>query len=685
LCFRALVANEFWRFKVNSKGQLWSKLLQMHPCTDYQPLIQDGAFIDKKVKFIDIFQPIVDSFFPHPVNHLLLDLMILTFKGQLTSYTIKRKKVLEMKRKIEMKQIRRLKLILLLPLIISLNSCGDLFEDSTTSDEEVVLVPNADTHEEASDYTWDTSSEIQITLNGGSISINSGVATINGSTITFTVAGTYHVAGSLSNGQLVVNAGENDLVRIILDGVDISHSSSAPIYIKNCAKTILVLNEGSENFLTDGSTYTYEDAEEEEPNATLFSKQNLSICGTGSLTIDANFNDAINTKDGLVIQNGNFTITAADDGIRGKDYLLVHDGTFNIISNGDALKSDNEDDASMGFITIDKGTYQLVAGGDAIAAQTDVDITYGDFIIQSGGGSSSYTSSLSAKGIKGTVSVCIEGGNFNLNAADDALHTNGYLTTYGGNYTINSGDDALHADVGLIVNGGIFDIQKCYEGLESKTITLNEGTVLLVAGDDGINAADGSTTTEGPGGGMVSTGTCSFTMSGGFIAVESTGDGVDVNGSVVMSGGTLLINGPTSNGNAALDYDGSFSISGGFLVAVGSSGMAQAPGTSSTQKSVLVNLTSTQSAGSLVHIQNASGTELLSFKPTKKYQSVAFSSPALESGSYDFYLGGSHSGTASYGLYTDGTYSAGTKYTSFTVSSVVTKVGSTSGGGGGGW
>jgi hypothetical protein len=156
--------------------------------------------------------------------------------------------------------------------------------------------------------------------------------------------------------------------------------------------------------------------------------------------------------------------------------------------------------------------------------------------------------------------------------------------------------------------------------------------------------------------------------------VDAAGDGVDANGSIVMTGGVVIVHGPTANNNGPLDYDSSFKITGGFLLAAGSSGMAQIPGTSSTQNSVLLTFSAAQQAGTLFHIQGSDGKEILSFKPSKKYQSVAFSSPALVKGSsYDVYLGGSSTGTVTDGLYQDGTYTAGTKNTTFTISGVVTK------------
>jgi hypothetical protein len=367
-------------------------------------------------------------------------------------------------------------------------------------------------------------------------------------------------------------------------------------------------------------------------------------------------------------------VNAKDDGIRGKDYLVVEDGNITVKAGGDGLKSDNETDATLGYVLIKNGNISITSGGDGINAQTDALVSDGNITITSGGGSSQYSASLSAKGIKGVASLIIDDGNFTINSADDALHSNGSLNVNGGVFSIATGDDGLHADKALTVNGGDINITKSYEGIESRTvITVNNGTIRITSSDDGVNVAggvDGSGMRDDP---FAVDGNCFLYINGGYMAVNAVGDGLDSNGSIVMAGGTVLVNGPTNNANGALDH-GSFKMTGGLIIAAGSSGMAQAPGgTTSTQYSVLVNLRSTQSAGTIFHVQTSDGVEVLTFKPAKNYQSVAFSSPLLTKGSsYAIYLGGSSTGTASDGLYTDGTYAAGTSYGTFSISSAVT-------------
>lgn len=270
----------------------------------------------------------------------------------------------------------------------------------------------------------------------------------------------------------------------------------------------------------------------------------------------------------------------------------------------------------------------------------------------------------------------IDGGTFTINTDDDAVHSNGSIIINGGTFSLASADDGLHADLALTVNSGDINVVQSYEGLESAVITINNGNIRVAASDDGINVAGG---VDGSGIGrdmFASTGSNYLYINGGYVYVDAGGDGIDVGGSFEMTDGVVVVNGPTEQMNGALDYDGDFKMTGGFIVAAGSSGMAEAPGTSSSQLSMLVYLTSSQSAGTLIHIQNSAGEDVLTFAPAKSYQSVAFSSPELVNGeTYTVYTGGSATGTAVDGLYQDGTYTAGSQEATITISSTVTTVG----------
>lgn len=252
-----------------------------------------------------------------------------------------------------------------------------------------------------------------------------------------------------------------------------------------------------------------------------------------------------------------------------------------------------------------------------------------------------------------------------------------------------SGDDGIHADTNLQINSGEINITNSYEGIESAVIIINGGSIHLVASDDGINVAGGADSSAMGGrpgqNNFANLSNYRLSINGGYTYVDAAGDGLDANGSIEMTNGIVIVNGPTANNNGALDYDGGFVITGGYLVAAGSAGMAQAPDTSSTQNSVIYNFAATQPAGTIVHIADADGNNLLTFTPLRQYQSIVLSSPALINGeTYTVYGGGSADGTVSDGLYTDGTYTTGTAVESFTISGVVTSAGVATRGFGGG-
>jgi hypothetical protein len=551
---------------------------------------------------------------------------------------------------------------------------------------------------------------IVITL-GDTITVSGPGAVVDDSKITIFSSGTYSLSGTLDDGQIIVNTPSEDkeTVKLILNGVDITCSTSAPIYVINAEKTAIDLADGSENYIADGDYYLLEDSEADEPNAAVFSKDDLAINGNGSLAINANYNNGIQSKDDLEINGGNITVNAVNDGIKGRDSITIKSGNITVVAGGDGLQSNNDEDSERGYISIDGGTFDITAGEDGIQAETILTISGGDIDISSGGGSANAISrgndfgnpwgnrdmgtedtgdsddSDSTKGLKAGIGVTIAGGTIDIDSCDDSVHSNDRITVENGTLTLSSGDDGMHADSTLEINGGDINITKCYEGLESAVITINNGNIHVVASDDGINAVssdDGSTAGGWPmPNDFESSGNNHLYINGGYIVFDAAGDGIDVNGQIDMTGGTVIVNGPTQNYNGALDYLGAFKVTGGFLVAAGSSGMAQAPTISSTQYSVMLNLPSVQPAGTMIHIESEDGEEVLTFVPTKAYQSVVLCSPELEnSTTYIVYTAGSSTGAVADGLYSGGTYAAGTQLTDFTVSSVVTAIGSSGGG-----
>ncbi|MBN1147186.1 MAG: carbohydrate-binding domain-containing protein [Anaerolineales bacterium] len=542
-----------------------------------------------------------------------------------------------------------------------------------------------------------------ITLEGDSIALQGSGATVTGSIVAINSAGTYNLSGVLNDGQVRVHTQDEGAVTLILDGVDITCSSSAPLYISDADKAVITLADGTENFITDGAAYFYENAESDEPNAAIFSNDDLTINGNGSLTVQANYKNGIASKDDLKITGGDIRVNAVNDGIRGRDSIAVKDGAITVEASGDGLQSNNDEDAEKGYVSIEGGVFNITAGMDGIQAETALLVSGGEIDIQSGGGSANSSSaenwgnwgmgnnaaddssSESAKGLKAGVDLAVTGGAIQIDSSDDSIHSNGSLTISGGEILLASGDDGVHSDSTLEINGGTLDITRSYEGIESAAITINGGDIRVVSNDDGVNTAggvDGSAVNGRPGQNpFAESGNYDLSINGGRLVIDAEGDGLDVNGTITMSEGVVIVNGPTNNGNGALDYLGAFNISGGLLVAAGSSGMAQAPSATSSQYSVMHNFQSPQAAGTLVHIESQDGEEILTFAPAKEYQSIVLSSPELENGStYVIYSGGSSSGAVVDGLYIGGNYTPGAQATSLTITSMVTGAGSFGGG-----
>ena len=573
--------------------------------------------------------------------------------------------------------------LLILALLLSALIVGCSVSGAQTAEQVTVLT--ADT-QQASDgsvgqisiesvaqvSTQDLQQMATIALSGSGASAEGGGVTIDGSAVTITAGGVYTLTGTLSDGQIVVDAGKDDTVELVLSGVSIASSGSAAIYAKQADLTIVTLADGTVNTLSDGSSYVYADASTDEPNAALFAKDDLTIRGTGALTVYGNYLNGIVSKDDLVIESGTMTVEAQNHGVRGKDSVTILDGVLTITAGNDGIQSNNAEDAARGYVLIGGGTISITAAHDGIQAETSLSVSGGTLSIQSGGGytTESYSTEESYKGLKSGGTIGITGGGIAINSLDDAIHASDTVSVSGGVLSLMSRDDGIHADGTVNITGGDVDIQICYEGIEGAVINIRGGTISMLADDDGINAADAAASGQGdrmgqPGGrGSSGSSSLQVNISGGVIVIDAYGDGVDSNGVITMSGGELYISGSLSSGNGAIDYDSSFNMSGGVLAAAGATGMAQAPDSSSSQPSVFLYFASTQVAGSTYLLTNDSGTVLLSYAPGKEFQCIVFSAPELSAGS-------SYSICES----TDGTLDNATLLYNFTLSSTITSVG----------
>lgn len=346
----------------------------------------------------------------------------------------------------------------------------------------------------------------------GSTSTDASVR-IDGQTVTITQAGTYQIAGTLDDGALIVESGENAKITLVLGGVSIKNSTGAAIQIATADDVTIELEEGTTNVLQSGEEVDIATATESEEasGGALQSKADLKIKGKGSLTVLGYLNNGIHCTKDLKIKNGNISVTALGHGIKGKKSVTVSGGTVTVTSGKDGITSDETENEEKGFVTIEDGEIIITSAGDGVSAETTLTVTGGVISIISGGGSAnaqqktdnmrdwwdfdnsaSDDNSVSCKGLKAGKAMMISGGSITIDAQDDALHTDGDMTISGGECILSTGDDGAHAALSLTVLGGKITVLTSYEGLEANQITLADGELDITATDDGINANGGS-------------------------------------------------------------------------------------------------------------------------------------------------------------------------------------------------
>lgn len=495
------------------------------------------------------------------------------------------------------------------------------------------------------DASYDESSATKVALSGSSAIIDGAGAAIQNGVLTISEAGVYVLSGDLS-GSVVVEAPEDAKVQIVLANASIQSPDGPAIYVKQADKCFLTLADSSSNQVEDSAVYTLAEGQD-EPDSAIFSKCDLTIQGSGSLSVSGNYLNAVKSKDDLVVSGGDIDVSAVDSGLVGRDKVGIAAGSIRISSGGDGVKSTNDEDASKGFITVDGGSLQIEAQG---------------------------------KGIKATSILRVAGGSVSVVSTDDSLHSNGDVHVIGGDLSLSSGDDGVHADSVLQIDGGDLLVSESCEGLEGQAIYLSDGTVRVVSSDDGLNAASsnesdgasdrfdlsdlqgsepqgddrpqgdeqrdgepaGAQGGEQPGGGQPGGGrgdmqvggmdadsSCAIVISGSYLVVDAQGDGIDSNGSLEVAGGTVLVSGPSDSANGSLDYGTTASISGGTVIACGSSGMA-ASFTEGTQAFAMANVKG--EAGSSIVLLDSNGNAVASFTAARSFDCVVVSSPLIGDG-----------------------------------------------------
>ena len=532
----------------------------------------------------------------------------------------------------------------------SLKKTDSAYSGTSVSDEDMFT-------ERDLDASYEESSSAKIALADGATKSDSDNVKTDGDAVEITGEGTYIISGTLTNGRIIINAKDSDKIQLVLNGANINCDTGAAIYVKQADKVFITLAPSSENTLSNKREFVAVD--DNNIDSVIFSKSDLTLNGSGKLTVNAAYGHGIVSKDDLVLTGGEYSITSEKQALSGKDSIRVADGTYTLNAGKDGLHSENTDDTSKGFIYIANGTFDITCDCDGIDASGTVTVKNGSVNITSGGGSENaekkseeffpggrnqqnqsaeqtteQSDSVSAKGIKADGNLTIVSGEFSINSADDAIHSNSSITVSGGTYKILTGDDGIHADANLTVTNGTLNIEKSYEGLEGQAINISGGTISIVSDDDGMNAAGGNDE-SGFGGKMMQDDfstdeNSSITISGGKITINASGDGIDSNGNFYVKGGEIYVSGPENDGNGALDYSGDAQITGGTIVAAGMSGMAQNFGSSSTQGSILLNVSSRSNG--VVTVKDSSGSVIISFTPEKEYNSVVISSPDIKKG-----------------------------------------------------
>ncbi|WP_156760598.1 carbohydrate-binding domain-containing protein [Microbacterium karelineae] len=420
--------------------------------------------------------------------------------------------------------------------------------------------------------------------------------------VTITEAGVYRLTGQL-DGTVTIDAPEDAQVVLVLDGVTIDAADAAAIQALSADDVAIFLADGSDNSVSSTGAYD----EDADPNAAIWSDADLTISGTGSLSVDGSANDGITSKDDLVILSGTIDVTAADDGLRGKDSLTIRGGTVSVDAGGDGLQSDQDDDETKGWVLVEGGVLDITAGSDGIDGFTDAIVTGGAVSIAS------------EEGFEAGI-VAIGGGTIDIVATDDGINGSAGTAETDGTTSATSTDEA---DAGGEMPA------------------------------DGEFPADGERPTGGmqgggmQGGGMQDSGEW-ILISGGEITIDAEGDGLDSNGSLEISGGTIIVNGPTNAGNGALDANGEIAVTGGTLLALDAGGMSETPSTDSAQ--AWVAAAASGDAGATIEIVADDGTVLYSGEAAKAFGAVLYSGEDVTAGAnYTITVDGSEAATATTG------------------------------------
>ena len=475
---------------------------------------------------------------------------------------------------------------------------------------------------------------VHIALNTDSITCNSSLVEISGSTATIRGAGSYNVSGELTDGMLIIDAEKTDDIQLVLEDAKINSESSAAIYVLQADKVAVTLADGSENELSNGGSFVAID--ENDIDAVIFSKDDLTLDGTGSLKIISPAGHAVVSRDSLTINGGSYNLLAGGGSAKAEEKNSEMWGRF---MGGEKMRGGKIPGMGRGegqFMPGDMEKMEIPELPEGMEfAEMPEKMTPPEkpeeFVEAH---TETSEDAVSMKGFVANDELTINSGNFIVDCAEDAFHSDLNLTVNGGDFEISSGDDAFHAEENLVINGGSINVSKSYEGLEAMKLSIFGGDIVINANDDGINAAGGTEAGFNggmPGRGMNLSAEGSILIAGGNLNITAYGDGLDSNGSVEISGGNTVVCGPSYGDTAILDYYTSATISGGSFVGSGSTMMAQSF-SEADQGLVWERLDNTASAGTEVELVDSAGNVIMTFTPALDFNLVIVSTPELSTG-----------------------------------------------------
>ena len=473
--------------------------------------------------------------------------------------------------------------------------------DSFSTDVKSGAKLAEDTHYSAKDLTWDSSSEVTIDLSNPTAT--DGV-TVSDGVITITKAGNYKLTGTY-DGQIKVDAADSDMVRLILNNATITNSTGAAINVVEADEVVIYTASGTTNTVSDGSSYS--DTASGSPDAAIYSKSDLTLAGEGTLKVEGKYEEGIHTSDGLVIASGTLEVNAANTGIKGKDYVDILDGTITVTATKDGIKATNDTDGNRGWVRLSGGTVNISAGDDGFKAERVLEISGGTLNITQAN-----------EGIEAQY-INILDGTVNVTSSDDGINAS-YSTT-------TTTDSTSTSSTGTESTTATSTKQSAQNGQNSAPQAPSGSAGQAPAGGQapsgtmgqppaGGGAGGGMGGGMGGGGGTFEVVDATINITGGTVTVNTNGDGIDSNGTATLSGGTLIVNGPFTGGNASLDTNGDLLLNGTTVAAGNSGDMFEAPSTNSTSGYVKISNVSNLSAGTTVQVTDSSGNVVANYKVT---------------------------------------------------------------------